>query len=280
MTALSPSDLSDRVAAADRDRWLASLFVPEPARADILALLAFSAEIAAVRDHVSAPLTGEIRLQWWRDAIADPAKGQGNPLLETVVDVATRRRLPLAALDNLLAARIFDLYDDPMPSVTDLEGYLGETASALFQLAALVLADGADPGTADLAGHAGVAYGLTGLMRALFLTAGRGQCVLPLDRLAIHGGGRDDVVALTPTPAVLATLAELRGAARRHLAKAEALLATAPAHVRPAFLPLALVGPNLAVLERRAAMPFAADLGIAAWRRPLLLWWAARRFAR
>lgn len=277
MARLAASDIADRVAAADRDRWLASLFLPEPVRADIQALLAFSAEIASVRDHVSAPLAGEIRLQWWRDALADPAKGRGSPLAETVADVVARRQLPVAALANLIEARVFDLYDDPMPSLNDLEGYLGETASSLFQLSALVLAVGGDPGTADLSGHAGVAYGLTGLMRALYRTAGRGQCYLPTDRLVARSGSRDEVVALRPTPAVLAVLADLRAAARRHLVSAQALLLQAPAAVRPAFLPLALVGPNLEALARRAATPFAPDLGIAAWRRPVVLWWAARR---
>ena len=41
--------------------------------------------------------------------------------------------------DDYLEARIFDLYDDPMPTRADLEGYCGETASALIQLAAMVL---------------------------------------------------------------------------------------------------------------------------------------------
>jgi phytoene synthase len=277
MAGLTAAELSDRVASADRDRWLASLFVPEAPRADIHALLAFSAEVASVRDHVSAPLAGEIRLQWWRDALADPAQGRGHPLAEALADVIARHHLPVAALASLIDARVFDLYDDAVPSLNDLEGYLGETASALFQLSALILADGADPGTADLSGHAGVAYGLTGLMRALSLTAARGQCFLPADRLAAHGASRETVVARQATPGVLAVLAELRAAARRHLDVARDLWRGAPAAVRPAFLPLALVGPNLAALERRAATPFADDLGMAAWRRPLVLWWTARR---
>jgi len=44
--------------------------------------------------------------------------------------------LPKHALHNLIAAREFDLYDDPMPTLSDLEGYLGETSSSLIQMAA------------------------------------------------------------------------------------------------------------------------------------------------
>ncbi|WP_292331560.1 squalene/phytoene synthase family protein, partial [Mesorhizobium sp.] len=63
-------------------------------------------------------------------------------------------KLPKSAFENMLEARIFDLYDDPMPSRTDLEGYCGETAAALIQLAAMVLDPAAAPGFAELAGRA------------------------------------------------------------------------------------------------------------------------------
>ena len=238
MAGLTAAELSDRVAGADRDRWLASLFLPEGPRADVHALLAFSAEIASVRDHVSAPLAGEIRLQWWRDALADPAAGRGHPLAETLADVIARRRLPVAALASLIDARVFDLYDDAAPSLIDLEGYLGETASALFQLSALILADGVDPGTAELAGHAGVAYGLTGLMRALPLTSGRGQCFLPADRLAAHGASRETVVARQATPGVLGR--PRRTARRRAAASCDRPRSLAPGTSRrPARFPAA-----------------------------------------
>ena len=59
---------------------------------------------------------------------------------------------------------VFDLYDDTMPTLNDLEGYCGETSSSLIRLGAMILADGSDPGAADAAGHAGVAYALTGLL--------------------------------------------------------------------------------------------------------------------
>ena len=53
----------------DADRWIASLYWPAPARPRAQALLAFDLEIARVRATVSEPMPGEIRYQWWRDAI-------------------------------------------------------------------------------------------------------------------------------------------------------------------------------------------------------------------
>lgn len=273
---------ADLVRAHDKDRFLAGLFAPEPARRHLYALYAFNVEVSRVRDLVSNPLPGEIRLQWWRDALVDRERGdvQAHPVASALLDTVGRFGLPVQALLNLLDARIFDLYDDPMPSLGDLEGYAGETASALIQVAALVLMDGADPGTHDLAGHAGVAQAITGLLRALPLHAARGQVYLPKDVLERHGASVEDIVARRATPGVLAALEELRETARRHLAEVRAGIGAVPPAAMPAFLPVALVEPYLARLSRPGHDPFKQIADIAAWRRPLILWRAARRARR
>ena len=172
----------------DRDRYIADLFAPQPARKHLFALHAFSAEVARIRDMVSDPVLGEIRLQWWRDALL--GGGGGHPVATALIETIRAFALPLGGFEGLLDARIFDLYDDQMPSLRDLEGYTGETSSALIQLGAIVLAGGHDPRVAGAAGHAGVAYALTGLMRALPIHAARGQCYLPADIAAAHGFDR------------------------------------------------------------------------------------------
>ena len=55
---------------AEPYRALAALYAPEDKRAGLMALAAFNAEVAGVRDRISQALPGEIRLQWWRDTIA------------------------------------------------------------------------------------------------------------------------------------------------------------------------------------------------------------------
>lgn len=263
----------------DPDRFFASLFIPEPARLQVHAVLAFSAEIARVRDVVSSPLPGEIRLQWWRDLLSDLklADAGAPPLAQALADTIIRCRLPVDAFQNLIDARIFDLYDDPMPSQNDLDGYLGETASALFRLSSLILADGGEAGAADLAGHAGVAYGLTGLLRALPFHASKGQIYLPADLLARHGVAPSDITDGKATPGLLAALAELRVLARDHHARALKLLKDAPTSVRPAFLPLALVPALLKIMDRSDYDPYRTPVEVAQWKRQFSLWWTARR---
>lgn len=124
----------------DRDRYLACLLSPAEKRHSLAALYAFYAEIARVRDMVKEPLPGEIRLQWWRDTLEnEQSDGAGHPLAEALLRCIREHHLPVRVLQDMIDARIFDLYDDPMQDRAALEGYAGETASALIQLSSLIL---------------------------------------------------------------------------------------------------------------------------------------------
>lgn len=266
------------LAEGDRDRWLASLFIPEAKRKHVQALYAFSLEMARIRDVISEPRLGEIRLQWWREVLEGERAGEGaqNPVSAALLETMTACRLPAAPLVNLIEARRFDLYADPMPSLNDLEGYCGETCSVLFRLAAMIIGDPAsDPDAAaiaDAAGHAGVAYALTGILRALPWHARRGQCFLPGDVLARHGALPEAAAAGLASPALLAALAELRARAREHLALADAAIARIPGNIRPAFVPLAVTPLYLRAMEKRGYQPFESLIEPPQWRRQWAMW--------
>ena len=66
----------ETVRAADRERFLGALFAPEPARSDLLALLAFDHELARTRTVTREPMLARIRLQWWREAVAEAAAAE------------------------------------------------------------------------------------------------------------------------------------------------------------------------------------------------------------
>jgi phytoene synthase len=265
---------ADIVRASDRDRYLADLFAPEAVRGHLFALHAFNSEVARIRDSVSEPRLGEIRLQWWHDALhGDPG---GHPVATALKQTIGEFGLPLGAFDNLLEAREFDLYDDPMPTRNDLEGYAGETSSALMQLAAIILARGEDPETAELSGHGGVAYALTGLLSALPHHAQRAQCYLPADLIRAHGADLKEIFAGHMTPQLAALLKEMHAIIRRQLDKARALIGGIDRALIPAFLPLALVEPRLRMLERPGFDPLRTTSDMLPWRRHFVLWRAAR----
>ena len=94
------------------------------------------------------PMPGEIRLQWWRDVFAGSGRGEvrANPVAAALLDTVVRYRLPPRVFADLIEARAFDLYDDPMGTLDELDGYAGKTSSALMALAARILNDGSDAG--------------------------------------------------------------------------------------------------------------------------------------
>ena len=267
------------VRAADKDRFLATLFAPAEHRAALYALYAFNAEIARVREAVREPLAGEIRLQWWNDALEREGRGEvgAHPVATVLLEAIARYRLPPEPLMALIAAHRFDLYDEPMATLADLEQYADDVSSNLIVLAGRILSPDADLTT--LAHHAGVAYALAGLLKALPIHAVRGQLYLPLELLQRHGVRREDVASKRATPQLRAVLAALRRNARMHLDAARPQLASAPAAVIPALLPVAPVSLTLTRMQRSDYDPF-APLELAQWRRQWLIWRAARRPAQ
>jgi phytoene synthase len=261
----------------DRDRWLASLFVPRAPRPHIHALYAFSLEIARVREIVSEPLLGEIRFQWWRDALEGAADAKANPVAAALLDTIARFDLPEEPLLELISARGHGLYGDAIESV-NAEAYTEATCSNLLRLAALIL-DGAEAAASrDAALHAGIAYGITGLIRALPWHCARGQVFVPAGILQAHGASRDDFVAGHASPEVLAALAHLPALARAHLDIFYAKLPALPDKSRPAFLPVCLCEPYLRLMEKPGYEPFKTVIELPQWRRQWILWRAARRW--
>ena len=266
----------DAVRSADHDRYLSALYAPADKRGALFSLYAFNAEIASVRDRIHEPLPGEVRLQWWRDVIAgEDGEGTGHPLADALKATISAYRLPKLAFDNMLEARIFDLYDDPMPSRTDLEGYCGETAATLIQLAAMVLDPLEAPRFAELAGRAGCAQAITGLLLLLPLHRRRGQCFVPVDILSAAGSSPEEFVKGDGGPGAQRAVAAMIALAREHLAAFEQGAATLPASLRPAFLPLALTRAYLGKMESRSPLDGAARLS--ALRRHWLLLRCASR---
>jgi 15-cis-phytoene synthase len=265
------------VREADKDRYLANLLIPEPARTHAFALYAFNAEVAAVRGRVREPLAGEIRLQWWRDALSGTAAGDAerNPVAAALIDTVERRHLPRDLLIALADAHRFDVYDETMPSIAALEAYLRATSSAMFNLVARLLDD--DPSSAAASEAAGIAHGMTGLLQAFPIHAARGQIYLPADLLEQTGTQPDDIRAGTDTPALRAALSATRGWASSKLSDAEQQLTAVSAAARAGYLPLALVRGYLGLMERPDYVPFRTSVELPQWRRQWTLWRAARR---
>ena len=185
---------------ADRDRFIASLFAPVELRGALHALYAFNAELARVRDVAREALPGEIRLQWWADIINSERRDEANasPVAAALLATIKRHGLSLASFSDLIEARRFDLYEEPMASIADLESYARKTSSAIIALSARIIAS---TQAMDAAEPAGIAYAIAGLLRALPTHLARGQLYLPVDLLERHQVQQHDLFAAGLQPA-------------------------------------------------------------------------------
>ena len=253
---------ADLVRARDFRTYAASLFVSPEARRSWLALAAFNAEVAHVRDHVSQPLPGEIRLQWWRDVLTGEGRdaqgeAEANPVAAELLRAIAVHDLPIETFVRLIDAHVFDVYDDPMPDMAALEAHCRDTSAALYGLRAKVLGVNS-PEAVRIAEHAGLAEGLVDTMLALPRHAARHQLYLPGDLMNLHGVIAEDFFLRQASQPLKEALAHLRREAASQLQQAIAMLASAPVSSRAAFLPLAVIGKNLTRLE--SSEPFAPPL--------------------
>jgi phytoene synthase len=224
----------------DKDRYLATLFAPADLRPALFALYAFDLETVHVALRVREPLAGEIRLQWWHDALSgqNPEQSSGNPVAAAFLETMQRYGLPLEAVQALIDARRTRLYEEPLAGLDVLQDFARKTAGIVFSLAGRILNGGNDNAQA------------VRLAEAAALAA-----IVDAESGSHHYA--DNVLQ----------------AARDSLAQARTMVGSIPDHILPAFLPLALVNARLALMQRKASPD------IPQWRRQWILWRASKNLA-
>ncbi len=251
----------------DPNRYLAALYLPKKIRFDIASIWAFDAEIARIADIVTEPITGEIRLQWWKDLIRSGKSAGSGPLADMLIKTISRHELPKEVFHNYLEARIFDLYQDPMPDTGTLEGYLGETASSLYMLAALCAGERRSPELADACGHAGMAYGMAKTITSLPVHRSRGQIYVPLVQLQEFGLDRTTWLENEPDNRHSAALAYFVESAARHQTTSAELVRGLPVATRALFRINLVVKPLLAAATKAGNRAFEVPVDLSPLKR-------------
>jgi phytoene synthase len=271
--ALVFASVRETARANARDRYLAALLAPRAVRDDLVVLAAYAGEVARIPLIVREPQVGEIRLQWWRDALDDAASPTGNPVADAMAEVARRRALPRDLLLAPLEARSRELYEDGVRDGAALDAYARDAEGAPLKLALAIL--DADAAAGALVHDAARALALTRLALSLPYHIALGRLPLPHDMILAEGDprGLDEHQA---GEAVGRLNGRLAGGATAALARFRAAQARC-AGLSPAFLPLSLVPSYLrAVLApKRDALREPAD--ISPLSRVMRLWFARWR---
>ena len=251
-----PATPLELVRRHDHDRFLVSLLAPADRRADLWALLAFNLEIARVREAVSQPIIGQIRLQWWRDAIDEIYTGKlvrRHEVVDPLAVAIAKHRLTRTHFDTLIDGRDFDLGDEPPASLAALETYLEKTSSRLLDLQLEIL--GVETPAAFVAArHVGVAWGLIGLVRALPFHVRHGRLYLPDDLMEAAHIDREALKASKSSATIAMVVRQMMDRAGALLGLARGL--SVPRAAVPALLLSAPARLYLRRLRRAAYDPF------------------------
>jgi phytoene synthase len=225
-----------------------------PKRPLLLALYAFNAEVARIAETVREPMLGAIRLEWWRETAEGAAKGtpRNHDVARGLAALFGASSIRLEELEALIAVRAFDSSADNFADFAALENYVDSTSGRLMRLAAQIL--DAPIGIAGTLREAGLAYGLTGLLRALPFHNGRHKLYLPLDLLSALNLTPEIFFHLEPgEPRLASAVRQVALMARDHFLAARQ--SPKPGTALAAVLPAALVPVYLRKLSARRDVP-------------------------
>ncbi|MGE0753167.1 MAG: phytoene/squalene synthase family protein [Variibacter sp.] len=284
MSGAAASDASDfcatHVREFARDQYLATLFAPAAQRPDLYALYAFSIEITRIPPVVREPMAGEVRLQWWHEALHGlrNEEAQANPTAAALrAALARHPQIDRARLLTLLDARTADLYADPVEAMPSLERYADETNGAILQAAMAILSPDASTQSIPLSRHAAFVLTVGDIVKHFARDAARGKTYLPQDIAQQHGVNLDGISSREGAATVTNALCALATDARARL-KELGEYAAGGARYAPALLPAFAVPLYLDRVESAGFDPYQMVPDVPQWRRQWAMWRAARRF--
>ncbi len=278
---MNNSDLTQTVKRIDPDRWMVSRFAPADGRKRLIALYAFADEIARAPWVTSEPMIAQIRLAWWREAVAEvfatPNKARRHPVVGAMVQAfpAGAPRPTEADFEALIDAREPECDRAEWDQMDDLVRHVDNTAGRLA-IAALSCLAGEHviaPQDRDAALLVGRAWGLTGYARAFAEFARAGRMPAVTKALEAIGKSKEDLErARNPYEGRQLIAPLLTAASETHRAAQSAM-----ADVQPSLWPAlgygAIIPAYLNAMTRDDYDPWTSRIDVPRVRRQAIFVW-------
>ncbi|MEL6751217.1 MAG: squalene/phytoene synthase family protein [Pseudomonadota bacterium] len=259
----------------DRATWLATLLMPDDVRTASTILWALSSELAAIPARINEPMAGEIRFQWWADALGGLRgdEAQANPLSRAVLTLVAAAKLPVPPLVDMVQARIADLYGDGIADRHAFEAYSGEALSAIFQLICVAVLGDRAKSCSMASGHAGVASCIADVLLESTDLAPSKRIRVPEDLLTACGTDQETFAA-SDLGARRSVIEALASYGREHLSAYREAIQEVPTEVRSVYLPLVR---SAQVIEAAGRAPDKPTRPPSSIKLQWQLWRASRR---
>ena len=177
---MSIAACAELVRAGDPNRFATAMCAKDLVnRGDLMVLYAFNVEVSRAPWVTQEPMIAEMRLQWWKDAIAEiysDVETRKHEVVTPLDDLVARHQVSRHLFDDLIEARRFDIYKEPHPDKSAFETYIAHTSGNLVELA------GRSLGTSDPVPFqkAGLAFGISNLFQASLELYRAGHDPLPV----------------------------------------------------------------------------------------------------
>ncbi|RIA87313.1 isoprenoid synthase domain-containing protein [Glomus cerebriforme] len=227
-----------------------------------------------IRESVSNPQFGKIRMEFWRETIDNIFKG--NPPQQPIAQVLYNS-LKMCQLPSLFFKRIIDerdaqLSDPPYITNKDLESYGENTASCLLYLHLKSL--GVEDIQADhAASHIGKSIGIVTILKGFPYLVSKRRMLLPSVITAKYNISQEEIFRKGPVKGLDDAIFEIATLAHDHLLTARTFLQNIPNQALPALLSAVPCDSYLKRLEKYNFNIFEPKLAIRNWKLPFSLWY-------
>ena len=246
----------------DRDRFLTVMTAPEAVRDNLFSLLAFNHEIAKTRDSVSEIMLGQIRLQWWREAIAEcygKEEVRRHEVVQPLSQTIRQHDLSEEIFLRLIDERERDIAEQEFGNIEDLAGYAANTGGLLTELMVEVL--GATSETdRQIALDLGTAWALVGIVRSLPFSLRQKRIMIPSELIRRHQINRQDLLELRNPESLKPALCDICDLARGLIVKARTKTNQSDKNALPAFHIAGFADSYLRQLEKAGYDTFSPSL--------------------
>lgn len=235
----------------DPDRYFSSLFAGDEGSRSLQALYAFNLEIAKTRETVSEVMLGQIRLQWWREALDGIYAGtpRNHAVVTALAHAVETHGLERSGFERIIDGREFDLEDRQPHTITELVEYTAMTSGALTGLT-LACFGATGQEIEEFGRDAGIAWALTGLLLAVPFHASQERCFLPGDLMEQHEVTPRALYRGQSIDGLKMIVAEIAEAAKEKLSLARDQRTTLPTAAARALSHLSVAAANLQRLEK------------------------------
>ncbi|KAH9989706.1 isoprenoid synthase domain-containing protein [Russula compacta] len=272
----------DFVQRHDYEAYIVSQLYPVGQRKGYFAIKAFYDELAMIQDNVSSSIFGEMRMQFWKDALKGIVEGRPphHPIALALFDISQSAHLQQYHLRRIVGARTEELKGSSQLTMDSLTTHAEATASTHYYLLLSLLGLSSDT-LSHAASHLGIAHCISTLLRALPYHASKGRMAIPAEITAKHGVSQEDVFRKGPAAKGIndavfdfATIANDNMITAREMFKESA--GKVPQNAMPVFGAGASGSvPVASFLERLEAVDFDAfhpSLQLRNWKLPWRVW--------